>query len=126
GVFILSASYTDKGGENIKPLTGSNVATLQNSTLDLSKASDVQGFSSFNMDGRNLLIAPARLGYVSFTQVDLTDITAINIMAGSQQPLKNGYKVVIKMDGPEGATIGESTIDPKSSAGQGPFNSVSA
>lgn len=126
GVFILSASYTDKGGENIKPLIGTQAVTLQNSVLDLSQASNLQGFSSFNMDGRNLLIAPASLAHFGFTQIDLTDITAINMMAGSQQPLKKGYKVVVKLDGPEGTTIGEGTIEPKNNAGQGPFNSVSS
>src|SRR5690554_3435538 len=126
GVFILSASYTDKGGENIQPLTGINAVTLQNSVLDMRQASNMQGLNSFNMDGRNLLIAPASLAHFGFTQIDLTDITAINMMAGSQQPLKKGYKVVVKLDGPEGTTIGEGTIEPKNNAGQGPFNSVSA
>ena len=125
GVFILSASYTDKGGENIKPLTGSNAVTLQNSILDLSRASDVQGFSSFNADGRNLLIAPSSLASFAIPQIDLTDVTAIAITTGSQQPLKAGYKVVVKLDGADGTTIGEGTVGPKNSSGQGPFNSGS-
>src|SRR5690606_5231865 len=125
GVFILSASYTDKGGENIKPLTGTNVVTLRNANLDLGQTSNRGGYSSFNLEGRSLLIAPAAAGHFSVDQIDLTDVSSLTFMAGSQQPLKKGYKITLKLDDPEGTTIGEATIEPRHATGQGPFNSLS-
>jgi cytochrome c len=124
GVFILSASYTDKGGENIKPLTGTQAVTLRNNSLDFGQTSNRIGYSTFNMNGRNLMIAPASKAHFGFEQIDLTDISTITLTAGSQQPLKQGYKLVVKLDDPEGTTIGETTIDPKNSSSQGPFNSI--
>src|SRR5690606_18170978 len=72
GVFVLSASYTDKGGENIKPLSGTNAVTLRNSSLDLAQTSNREGYSSFNMGGRTLMIAPAAPGHFGITEIDLT------------------------------------------------------
>lgn len=76
------------------------------------------------MDGRNLMIAPASEGHFSFEQIDLTDVSTLALTAGSQHPLKQGYRLVVKLDGPEGTTIGETTIEPKNSNGQDPFNSA--
>src|SRR5690606_22013749 len=76
------------------------------------------------MGGRTLLIAPSSPAHFSFEQIDLTDISTITLSAGSQQPLKKGYKLVVKLDDPEGTTIGETTIDPKNSSSQGPFNGI--
>lgn len=124
GVFILSASYTDKGGENIKPLTGTNAVTLRNSVLDFAKAGNTVGYSTFNMDGRNLMIAPTKLGHFSFNQIDLSDVTSIALMSGSEEPLKEGYKLSIKLDGPEGNIIGEASILPGDSQSQGDVNYI--
>lgn len=124
GVFILSASYTDKGGANIKPLTGTQAVTLRHNSLDFGQTTNRVGYSTFNMNGRDLMIAPAAPGHFSFEQIDLTDISTITLSAGSQQPLKQGYKLVVKLDDPEGTTIGETTIEPSSSNSQGPFNSI--
>lgn len=124
GVFILSASYTDKGGANIKPLTGTNVVTLQSSTLDFEQTTNQVGFNSLTVEGRSLMVAPSRAGHFSFNQIDLTDITSLEIIAGSQEPLKKGYKLVVKLDSPEGTTIGETTIASGSSQNKPPFNSI--
>jgi cytochrome c551/c552 len=110
GVFILSASFMDSGGENIKPLAGSNSLTLQNSLLDFERAANVEGFNPYNMDGRNIMIAPKRPGHFSFNQIDLTDVTAVEIKAGSRETLEQGYKLVVKLDSPEGKSIGETVI----------------
>jgi cytochrome c len=124
GVFILSASYTDKGGANIKPLTGAHAVTLRSNILEFGQTTNRSGYSTFNLEGRELMIAPAAAGHFSFEQIDLTDVSTILLSAGSQQPLKQGYKLVVKLDDPEGTIIGETTIEPKSSNSQGPFHSI--
>src|SRR5690606_28020638 len=126
GVFVLSASYTDKGGENIKPLTGTKAVTLRNSSLDFGQTTNRSGFSTFNMGGRTLLIAPSSPAHFSFEQIDLTDVSTITFAAGSQQPLKQGYKLLVKLDGPEGTTLGETTIEPQNANSQGQFNAITA
>jgi cytochrome c len=124
GVFVLSASFTDKGGDNIKPLTGSNSLILQNSQLDLGQATNLEGFTALNRDGRNMLDAPFGPGHFSFDQIDLTGITSVDITAGSEESLIQGYKIWIKLDGPEGRTIGETTISPGNTDAQRVMASV--
>lgn len=126
GVFVLSASYTDRGGENIKPLTGTQAVTLRSNSLDFGQTTNRSGFSTFNMGGRTLLIAPSSPAHFSFEQIDLTDVSTITFSAGSQQPLKQGYKLLVKLDDPEGTTLGETTIEPQNANSQGQFNAITA
>src|SRR5690606_13865546 len=58
-VFILSVSVTDRGGENIKPLTGTKDLTLRHRSLDFEQTTNRVAYITFNMDGRNLMSPPA-------------------------------------------------------------------
>src|SRR5690606_26585132 len=98
------------GGDNIKPLTGSSSLILQNSQLDLGLATNLEGFSAVNRDGKNMLDVPSGPGHFGFDQIDLTGIISVDITAGSEESLIQGYKIWVKLDGPEGRTIGETTI----------------
>ena len=61
GILTISASYTNKGGNNIKPLTGSGTASLRNSKITFRHVDTLQ--KGFNRDHTDLSgIAKAELG----------------------------------------------------------------
>jgi cytochrome c551/c552 len=117
GVFVLSASFTDKGGENIKPLTGNSSVTLRNSTLSTSEARNLEGYSTMSFGGRTFLLIPSEEASFSIPNVDLTDIGTIVLSGGGQSLSINGYNVEFRLGSPNGTKIGEGTFKV---GGQGP------
>lgn len=120
GVLIISASYTDKGGANVKPLTGSASVRLRSAKLNLANATELSGYTTMQFNGMNLLLMPAAQGSFALKQVDLTNVTGANFTTGSQQPITKGYSFEIRLDSPDGRKIGEGSTQPGSSGGGGP------
>jgi cytochrome c551/c552 len=123
GVLIVTASYTDKGGAGVKPLTTTTSMLLRNSQLDIARAQQLVGYSSMQFGGRNLLIMPADPGSFSVGKVDLTGVGGVDVAVGSQEPLISGYAVEVRLDGVGGRVIGEGIIKPMPGA-PGGFNAA--
>lgn len=124
GVFILSASYTDKGGDraNIKPLTGSSREYLRNSTMSFAEASNLEGYSTMTFNSNLLMMVPQERGYFSLDQIDLTGISSAELMTGSQEPLTSGYTFEFRLDSPDGKKIGEGAYKTNPNpSGEGPY-----
>jgi glucose/arabinose dehydrogenase/cytochrome c551/c552/type 1 glutamine amidotransferase len=119
GVLLISASYTDKGGANLKPLTTTAILHLRSSQLDIGKVEKLVGYTTMQFGGRDLLIMPADPGSFSAGKVDLTTVTGIDVTVGSQEPLVSGYALEVRMDGVNGRVVGEGVIKPIPG---GPFN----
>ncbi|WP_416864102.1 MAG: ThuA domain-containing protein [Imperialibacter sp.] len=119
GSLIIRASYTDKGGANIKPLVGSSTLRLRSSKLDLTKASKLDGYTTMSFNGMNLLLLPNAAGSFSLSKIDLTDVAGADFMTGSQQPMAKGYTFEVRLDAVDGKKIGEasSTSGTSSAAG---------
>ncbi|MEP7252310.1 MAG: ThuA domain-containing protein, partial [Ginsengibacter sp.] len=75
---VLSASYTDKGGNNIKALTGSNLVALRSNTITFTGTEKVKGFKPFKYNGNNVMIFPAVEGWVALDSIDLTGVNSVN------------------------------------------------
>ena len=56
--FVLSASYTDKGGNNIKALTGRNAAVLNSNTVMFKGTEKMSGFVVYNTNNTNYMVLP--------------------------------------------------------------------
>jgi cytochrome c len=70
GEYTLLASYTDKGGKVVGPLTGTQVVTLRNANVKAVYADEVKGFNRFKND-----LSPGNhKSYVMFRDVDLSNI----------------------------------------------------
>jgi cytochrome c551/c552 len=110
GVLVISATYTDKGGENIKPLAGSTSKILSNNTIDLGQASDLNGYSKMNYNGANLLVVPKEAAHFALSNIDLTDIVSLNVMTASMAPITEEVIFEIRLDSPTGTKIGEATF----------------
>ncbi len=107
GALIISATYTDKGGENIKPLTGANSVMLTSNTLDLGQTSDYSGYTKMVFDGNPLLMVPNQPGSFAIPAVDLTDLGSITLMTASMEPITLPINFEIRLDGPTGEIIAQ-------------------
>lgn len=107
---VLSASYTDKGGNNIKALTGSSTVSLQSNTVSFTGNEKVKGFTSMKYGGSTIMILPAGGGWFALDQIDFTGVHSINLTCGWQAlPLK-GYSFEARLDAPDGKLLGKGTI----------------
>ncbi|NBP29919.1 MAG: PKD domain-containing protein, partial [Flavobacteriia bacterium] len=102
GSLVISASYTDKGGVNIKPLTGSSSLVLGPNSVDLAQAGNFSGFGKMVFDGRTLLTVPKEKGHFSFASLDVTGIGSITLTTATQEPLEVPVDFEIRLDSPTG------------------------
>lgn len=111
GILYLIATYTDKGGPGIRPITGSNVVMLRNPKLAAAEYDGADGVSTYEMNGMKLLI-PTANGWIVYHNIDLTTVAGINVTYFSQDALQYGYVVEAFLDKIDGTKLGEVTIGP--------------
>jgi hypothetical protein len=109
---VLSASYTDKGGNNLKALTGNSVASLRNNTVMFTGKEKMNGFSVNKKDNVNSLVLPQSGGWFALDSLDLTDVRSVNIMSGWQEKLKAALDFEVRMDTPDGKLLGTGSMQP--------------
>ncbi|HVI47133.1 MAG TPA: ThuA domain-containing protein, partial [Chitinophaga sp.] len=112
GVLHILASYTDKGGPGIKPITGASAVELYNPKLPATDYSKADGVSVFQADGMKFLIPATSEGWVVYNKLDLTDVSGIDINYMVQETPQQGYTVEAFLDNAGGTRLGEVTIGP--------------
>ncbi|NBC64550.1 MAG: PKD domain-containing protein, partial [Bacteroidetes bacterium] len=112
GMLILSASFTDNGGSNVKPLTGSTSIYLRNNTMTFDQASNLQDYTTMTFDGNFLMMVPDGRGSFSINDIDLTDISTVSIISGLQEPLSGNISFELRLNSPDGEKIGEAVYEP--------------
>ncbi|MEP7229555.1 MAG: ThuA domain-containing protein [Ginsengibacter sp.] len=109
-VMVLSASYTDKGGNNIKALTGSNSFVLRSNTITFAGTEKVKGFNPFKYNGNNVMIFPAVDGWVAVDSIDLMGVKSISLSAGWQAPPSKTIDFEIHLDAANGKLLGAGNV----------------
>ncbi len=112
GALIISASYTDKGGENIKPLTGANSLVLGPNTVDLAQAGEFDLYTKMVFDGRHLLMVPAQQGSFALPAIDLTGVGSVTLMTASQDAITTPVDFEIRLDSPTGPVVATGSQQP--------------
>jgi cytochrome c551/c552 len=112
GSLVISASYTDKGGATIKPLTGSSSLVLSPNSINLEQAGGFSGYAKMVFDGKTLLTVPNTKGSFSLPALDVTGIGSVTLMTASQEPIKVPVDFEIRLDSPTGEVIGKGTHAP--------------
>jgi len=107
---VLTASYTDKGGNNIKPLTGNAFVSLGSSVYTFTGTEKLNGFSVYNANGNNFLVLPQSSGWFSISHTDLTGVRSIALSIGSRTASKSNYPFEIRLDAPDGKVISKSSV----------------
>lgn len=115
GVLYLTASYTDKGGPGIKPITGSSTVALRNATLDAVSPDQMDGASVVEVSGLKLLLPGAAGGTATFANLDLRSISGVQVIYYAKDISANGYVVEAFLDSPTGTKLGEANIGPGAS-----------
>lgn len=109
---VLSASYTDKGGANIKALTGRNSIALHSNNVTFKGTEKTQGFTSMAYNGMNIMIIPAGGGWFAVDSIDLSGVRSITLIAGWQDAPKFGFDFEARLDAPDGKLIGTGSLLP--------------
>ncbi len=112
---VLSASYTDKGSNNIKALTGRNSAALNAASISFTGKEKVNGFTVANYNGMNLMISPAQPGWFALEEIDLTGVGSLNFMMGFLAAPKIGVDFEVHLDAENGKLLGKSLFLPANS-----------
>ena len=107
GALFISASYTDAGGANIKPLTGDARVMLRNSKLSARRASNLRNYDRVTYEGMNLLLPPKGNGSFVIDSIDLSGIKSVEVGSFAQTAVQYGYTFDIFLDSPNGTKLGE-------------------
>lgn len=107
GTMVLTASYTDQGGEGIKPLSGSNSVYLMNNSIDLANAVKLKDYTAMSFGGMNLLMVPKTEAHFAINNVDLTDIGSVMLISASREPMTEDMIFELHLDSPTGSKVGE-------------------
>jgi cytochrome c551/c552 len=110
---VLSASYTDKGGNNIKALTGYSNASLNGATVAFTGKEKMKGFTVANYNGANIMISPAEPGWFTIGNIDLTGVGSVNMMAGWLAAPQIGMDFEVHLDTENGAILGKASLMPQ-------------
>jgi hypothetical protein len=107
---VLSASYTDEGGNNIKALTGRNTAVLNSNTVTFSGKEKKEGFVVYNANGMNYMVLPKEQAWFALDSIDLTGVASANMIAGWQNPPKYGFDFEVRLDAKDGKLLGTGSL----------------
>jgi glucose/arabinose dehydrogenase/type 1 glutamine amidotransferase/cytochrome c551/c552 len=126
---VISATYTDKGGNNIKALTSSNSLVLPGSFISFTGKEKTKGFRGFKVNNRNVLIIPEGGGWLAMDSIDLTGVGSADIFVGWQNTPSARFEFEARLDAPAGKLLGKGRMAPprgdeKTSTAHVPFNAV--
>jgi cytochrome c len=129
---VIAASYTNTPGSNLKALTGSKTVALPSSTVTFSGKEKLQGFTTFAYNGNQMMILPKQKGWFAMDSIDLSGVSAINILGGYQKTFPTDYTVEVRLDNENGKVLGTGMLAPDKTGGGGgakasvPLNMASA
>ena len=107
---VISATYTDKGGNNIKALTASNSLALPSSHITISGKEKVNGFSHAKVNNNDVLVIPENEGWFAMDSLDLTGVRSIDVIAGWQRVPSVPLDFEVRLDAPAGRLLGKGTL----------------
>ena len=109
-LLVLSASYTDKGGNNSKALTGSNSIVLRSNKLSITPKEEMKGFTILTFNSTNFALFPQEEGWFAYDSIDLSDVRAANVAVGWQVAPPIGVDLEARLDSPTGKLIGKGSM----------------
>ena len=108
---IITASYTDKGKNGVKPLTGVQSVALQGSTVSFKESTKAQGFSPISFNGMDMLLLPDGEGWFALENIDLNGVSSAMVTAGWQEAPKTGIDMEVRLNAPDGELLGQGSMD---------------
>jgi len=109
-ILILSASYTDLGGNNIKALTGMNQVSLPGNTVYFNGKEPVQEFQHSMYHGILYMELPETEGWFAINNTDLTGVKSINMAIDWLDAPAFGLDFEVRLDAPDGKLLGKGSL----------------
>lgn len=116
GVVYLTASYTDKGADEVPSLVGTAHKTLRNPLVKSVSADQASNFSKVSFNGNELYVANGEDAWLKFNQISLENVRDMTVQYGVQQPVQKGWSLEVHLDSPDGTLLGKTTIGPGAKA----------
>jgi cytochrome c len=110
GMLMITASYTDKGSNNVRPLIGSEAIALRSSNVTFGGVTQMKDYATYTINGMNLMVMPKAEGWFRLDSLDLTGITGATLSFGWQKAPQKGYAIELRLDAPNGQKIGEAQL----------------
>jgi len=112
GYYVLSASYTDKGGNIIGPLTGGHSVVLRPAVMKASAMDDSKDAIKHKLPDTEMEVVAGTAdgGYILFKNLDLTGIGQIKVSTFSKAGMTVGGKLQVRLGSPTGIIAGEAVV----------------
>jgi len=119
GTYILTASYTDKGGQHARPLTARKIVALHRPVIQAVDFDEINGATKFKVtagmvpgvkEDLDIVIGNSD-GSVVYKNLDLTDIQSIELGVGMAANFFGGGDIEFHLDGAENNLIGTLKIE---------------
>jgi cytochrome c len=109
GVFVVRATYLDKGNKKMAPVQSEKWLFLRDPALNVEKADVTKGILQLITPGRSTNMV-GQNPYLGYKDLDLTGISTIEIAASAQARANAAGGVIeIRLDSPTGTVIGQTT-----------------
>ncbi|MDQ6814760.1 MAG: ThuA domain-containing protein [Bacteroidota bacterium] len=109
-IMVLSASYTDKGGQNIRALTGNGSTTLRSNTISFTGNEKNKGFTTYKNGAMNVLLFPQKEGWFAIDNIDFTGVGSVDLQSGWQGAKTSGFSFEARLDAPTGKLLGTGVL----------------
>jgi glucose/arabinose dehydrogenase/cytochrome c551/c552 len=109
-VMVLSASYTDKGGNNSKALTGGTSFNLSSNVVTFTQAPELKGFTSIFFNSKFYLILPKQESWFALDSIDLTNVGFVTANVAWQNVTPAEFDMEVRLDAPDGKLLGKGKL----------------
>lgn len=105
----ITATYTDKGGPGIKPLSTTNTTTLRSALIIMPTSTAASSVDVKGWREHRAAFVNGEEGWLEFSDINLDGIKSIEFGYGIPQQLDKGYELTLYQDRPRptGTKIGE-------------------
>ena len=107
----ITASYTDKGGFGIKPLSSVGTVTLRSALIAMANNSAAVRVDIRNWTTNRAAFLNGDDGWLEFNNINLDGINSIEFGYGISKQLDKGYVLSLHQDTPNGVKIGELKLE---------------
>ncbi len=112
-MMVITASYTDRGGDETIPLTGSNSIAIQSNSFKFNETTGTQGANKMAFNGNTLLLLQSNKGWFSIDGIDMSTIKSVSLAAGWRAAPKISFDFEVHDGSPDGPLLGKATMAPQ-------------
>jgi cytochrome c len=110
GVYMLTASYFDKGGNNVPSIPAQHAAILRSPFLKANHTSELNVARVMWYEGNASLDNVKHNSWAAFKAIDLTGVKKASAMGFIMAGQTSGGEVELRLDKPDGQLIGKVTL----------------